>query len=359
VFLAFQGGKFNPKWPVLGRSGPKNSRNMAHVSHNLLGLTGRWVPRLVLAGAVAGMLGVMAATLNPVLDILSPMLWHFVGAACSAGIALLASKGRLAILGLGLTATVLAHSALGLWRQEHRVGNIAPPADIAETFRVVTVNAWHANRDLARLKAYLLAEDATFVVLTEFGPDKARLLAELKPSYPHQVSCAEIWFCSLALLSRVPLDSTGYDTAAAYRPPVVWARASIISGAPAITVVGTHLHRPSRNPLRNAAHVDQLIATLRRIEGPFILAGDLNAPATSSTVERLMASTGLAAPDCWLPTWPAWPVSLPQFALDHVLATTELSITRVSLGPAIGSDHLPVRAEVTAGKGGPVRCGRS
>jgi endonuclease/exonuclease/phosphatase (EEP) superfamily protein YafD len=310
----------------------------------------------VLVGVLLGLAGTMAASLTPVFDILTPMTGHLLGFGAAALLALRASRGRIALLALGATVTLLVHTAIGWSRQAASVEHI-DDAHNDGRFRVLTVNAWHAHRDPDRLIRFLVAERATIVVLAEFGPDKAPLLRSLESLYPYRSSCADHWHCSLVVLSRVPIETAGHTLAAAYRPPIVWARVRPFPLQPAVTVVGTHVHRPTRNPMRSAAHIDQLVAALRRIEGPFILAGDLNAPANSAAIEMLMSGTGLAAADCWVPTWPGWPLNLPQFAFDHVLTSSELSIVRLSLGPPVGSDHLPVRADITFGKTTSARCG--
>ena len=47
-----------------------------------------------------------------------------------------------------------------------------------------------------------------------------------------------------------------------------------------------------------------------------------------------------------MPTWPAWPLALPQVALDHILVSGELAVAAAGTGPAVGSDHLPVWAQI-------------
>ena len=101
------------------------------------------------------------------------------------------------------------------------------------------------------MKRYLATGPADVVVLSEFGPDKRSVLANLKAAYPFQVDCADQWPCSLALLSRLPLEaagvgriaSEGREVRASDMPAFVWAK---LAGS--LTVIGTHLHRPSRDP---------------------------------------------------------------------------------------------------------------
>ena len=49
-----------------------------------------------------------------------------------------------------------------------------------------------------------------------------------------------------------------------------------------------------------------------------------------------------------MPSWPAWPLALPQVALDHIFVSAELAVAAAGTGPAVGSDHLPVWAQTRA-----------
>jgi len=321
------------------------------IAAQLLDSGRHWVPRAVLAAAVAGLIVAMAASLSPYFDLLTPIVGHLVGACLTAALAIRLPRAPFTILTAGLAATLLVHAAAGWIRQDAmpaaRERASPPPAD---AMRLVTLNAWHRNRNLQPLLRYLEREAATWVVLTEFGPDKQHALEALRRTYPFQVSCADAWFCSLALLSRIPFEASGRISAGPHGPPTVWARFRVGAGREPITVVGTHVHRPSRNPERHRAQLATLTSMLRRVEGAIVVAGDFNAAASSSTLEDFMSGAGVSTSGCWLPSWPAWPLNMPQVALDHVAVSSELSIARTALGPAIGSDHLPVRADIRPGR---------
>ena len=209
---------------------------------------------------------------------------------------------------------------------------------------VLALNTWHVHDDARRLERYLAAGPADVIVLSEIGPDKRDVLPKLKAAYPYQVDCAEQWQCSLALLSRVPLEAAGVGSIASDRkdmPAFVWAKL----GA-SMTIIGTHLHRPSRDPWLHERQVSAIGDLVRHIDGPVVLAGDLNTSPWSNAFRKLRAATGLAPASILMPTWPAWPLALPQVALDHILVSPELVVAAAGTGPAVGSDHLPVWAQI-------------
>jgi len=58
--------------------------------------------------------------------------------------------------------------------------------------------------------------------------------------------------------------------------------------------------------------------------------------AWSNAFHRLRAATGLVSASVLTPTWPAWPLPLPQVALDHILVSPDLTIAAEGTGPAVG-----------------------
>jgi endonuclease/exonuclease/phosphatase (EEP) superfamily protein YafD len=310
----------------------------------------------VLAAANLALIAAVAGGFTVLADIIAPLTGHLIGIGLAASLALLVRRWVPAILAAGVVATAGLHVWLGLaWC-------CAAPAAGAQTaltkvttqawgesLTLLALNAWHQHGDARRLERYLATAPADVVVLSEFGPDKRSLLANLKAVYPFQVDCADQWPCSLALLSRVPLEAAGVgrialedrEERASDMPAFVWAK---LAGS--LTVIGTHLHRPSRDPYLHASQVSALTEFVRRIEGPLVLAGDLNTSPWSNAFRKLRAATGLTPASILLPSWPAWPLALPQVALDHIFVSGELAVAAAGTGPAVGSDHLPVWAQI-------------
>src|SRR5262249_34754498 len=252
---------------------------------------------------------------------------------------------RLSLLLAGTMVTFLVHAGLGVASccrpppapvvQTSALGNLAP-AGVASDLSLLALNTWHRHGDLARLTAYLAHADVDLMLLSEFGPNKRALLKDLKASYPYQVGCAGQWACSLALLSRLPLESAGVGHIGSGKLAFVWAR---LGG---VTVIGTHLVRPTRDPWRHPQQMAELVEFIGRIPGPVTLPGDLTPTPGSSSYRTLRRGAGLLPTRRLTPTWPAWPLAFPQLALDHIFVSSELSVSAAGTGPAVGSDHLPI-----------------
>jgi len=300
---------------------------------------------LALCGANLALVVTIAGSVTVLSDVLAPLTGHLIGVGLAASLALLTR--RLSALVLGISATCIVHAWLGLAVCCHppRPVLIDGPAIAASgqthDISVLALNTWHDHADPSRLANYLANVEADLVVLSEFGPNKRTMLRQLKASHPFQVDCADEWGCSLALISRRPFASAGAGHIAEGKLAFVWAR---LAGG--VTVLGTHLQRPSRDPWLHEQQMLDLVEFIGRIPGPVILAGDLNTTPWSKTYRTLRRVAGLVPASTLRPTWPAWPLALPQIALDHIFVSADLSVSAAGTGPAVGSDHLPIWAIV-------------
>jgi endonuclease/exonuclease/phosphatase family metal-dependent hydrolase len=81
---------------------------------------------------------------------------------------------------------------------------------------------------------------------------------------------------------------------------------------------------------------------------PMVMLGDLNVTPDSPAFEQLLHGSALRdalAGGEWRPTWQAdfWPLAL---RIDHILVSPGVCVERASVGPQVGSDHLPVLARL-------------
>jgi endonuclease/exonuclease/phosphatase (EEP) superfamily protein YafD len=271
---------------------------------------------------------------------------HLIGFGLAASLALIVRRWVPVVLAAGIAATMGVHAWPGL------SGCCAPPpAQAGQTpapsnatgqrLTVLAFNTWDAIREYRSLARYLATAPADIVILSEFEEAKRPLLAEVKSFYPHQVSCAAGRDCALALLSRLPLAESGVGTLDPHGLDFVWARLGT-----SLTVVGTHVQRPSSDPQLHIRQMAALTDFVRRMDGSVVLAGDFNNSLWSSTFRRLRDATGLVPTSFFTSTWPAWPLPLPQVALDHILVSADLAVLATGTGPALDSDHLPVWAQL-------------
>lgn len=223
-----------------------------------------------------------------------------------------------------------------------RAGSDAPPLLI-----VVAANVHVDNRDPAPLVAWLRAQPADVVALSELTPTyAAALTGALGEDYPYRaLSPADSAF-GIGLIARRPLSAIETVRSADGIPRL---EARIAHGGESVRIVAVH-PMPPLSPHWQRERDALLRDIADRDDGmPRIVAGDLNATPWSSAFavaarHDLHRAGGLA------PTWPYRHVGIP---IDHVLADAQWRRGEAQRGPDIGSDHLPVR--VALHRAGPER----
>jgi endonuclease/exonuclease/phosphatase (EEP) superfamily protein YafD len=279
-------------------------------------------------------------------DLLSPITGHYLIGALGALLALQFSRHAWPVLTMALATALLVHVAMFHWHQVAEPWP-APAAAHANALRVYSHNVWDKHPDLQQLEIALRAVEADVLILIEVDPTKQPLLQRLSARYPYSVSCADNPKCANAILSRFPIVAGGADRIGHEIPPIAWARIDASPrGLGIVTVIGTHIHRPTRSPLLHARQMQSLIGLTKSVQGPIIVAGDFNTSPWSASYRTLLSDTGLTAAGPVVPTWPMVPVALPQFAIDHILLSSGLVATRSGAAPATGSDHAPIFADI-------------
>lgn len=238
----------------------------------------------------------------------------------------------------------------------HATANGDTAHDNGRSLTVLTYNIQNTMVPPDRLIAILDEIDADIVGITELGSRQSEAL-EANAVYPHQV-LSGLGIPGLGLLSRYPIldhDIFYLDTHALPHLKAVLD----VDGVP-LTVVLAHPPPPdiNRSGYIVAPGVDAeftALAALVAAGQPGILLGDLNTSDQSDNY-RLLIDAGLidsfrAAGWGFGVTWPARKVRgkipLPVLVrIDYIIHTPDLQTVAVWTGPAGGSDHLPVIAEL-------------
>jgi endonuclease/exonuclease/phosphatase (EEP) superfamily protein YafD len=202
---------------------------------------------------------------------------------------------------------------------------------------VASANVHLLNRDVQPLARWLAAEQPDAVVLLEVSPAFAAGLQAL-PGYPFRKIVASDTPFGIALLSRHPLlqaDVVAGDAGVAQlRARLLW------QGRP-IHLAALH-PMPPLSPHFHAARDAQLRAAAEAATGqPAVLAGDFNATPWSSAFVGL-GDLGFRRAGSLRPTWPAIGRGLMGIPIDQVAVSPHWAVASSRLGPALGSDHLPV-----------------
>jgi endonuclease/exonuclease/phosphatase (EEP) superfamily protein YafD len=211
---------------------------------------------------------------------------------------------------------------------------------------IASANVSLNNQHPAALLRWLESTRPDLVVLLEVTPDYAAGLARL-PAFPfrHLVPSSDAF--GITLLSRHPLVqartvSNGSD------PAYIEARINW-RGHP-VDLIAWHPMPPisRQDAATRNRNLRRLAENAHHTGIPTVLAGDLNATPWSSAFSGL-GGTGLARASGLSPTWPAAGLGLFGIPIDHVLVTPHWSVVSHSVGPDIGSDHLPILVQLVKG----------
>lgn len=230
------------------------------------------------------------------------------------------------------------------------------PSD-GQVLTVVTFNLHaNANGELDDVEAWLRETDADIVVLQEI-PSKYEWdgMVALNDLYPEQ----QPFHISSMIMSRFPFELNDDF--------VGFARASVDVEGQEVIVYPVHLRDPfpprnarfgiTEGPLRflltydevpRNEQIDWLLEEVTAQTLPYIVAGDLNMSQHSIIYSSLAVEmtdafretgVGLGA------TWPTNPLG-PVLRLDYVWVSDDFYVLHADRGPDLGSDHLPVIAEI-------------
>jgi endonuclease/exonuclease/phosphatase (EEP) superfamily protein YafD len=252
---------------------------------------------------------------------------------------LVLSPTRIALLplvGAGIAAIPLAS-----YMSFPAKGAEANPA----TFRLVTLNVWFRNGNVAAIARYLDGVNADAIVLQELTPDRLPLLKAALRSYPHVA--VEPGFHGVTIFSKWPLlDSQSVPLSSEVNGRFV----SLDWEGTRVNLLGVHLHWPLGGASASLRRQElRAIASFAAgFRGPLLVAGDFNLTAWSAHFSELLRASGLRDSAVGQGLMPSWPSQFRWVGIriDHCLTTREWRGLNVQVGPHVGSDHRAVVADL-------------
>jgi endonuclease/exonuclease/phosphatase (EEP) superfamily protein YafD len=210
------------------------------------------------------------------------------------------------------------------------------------TLIVVAANVHVGNRDPAPLVAWLRAQPADVVAISELSPEYATALQQqLGDDYPYRWLRPEDSPFGIGILSRRML----YKGRRMQDDPAQALIVQVRVGEHTTRLIAAH-PMPPLAPEWHSKRNALLRLVAETTNTPVILAGDLNATPWSTALTGA-AQDGLFRATSLIPTWPRWGRGVFGIPIDHVLASAHWRRGESSRGPDIGSDHYPVRVALS------------
>jgi len=243
-----------------------------------------------------------------------------------------------AIAGFAIAAALIAgYSAWPHYVSRDLTKGAFSPEPGEQVVRVAHFNTFAANLDNDAVAAEILRLDADVMTLIEFEAERIPVLAKIAQRYPYTYACQDVPHCNLAIVSKVPLETTS-GKGVWVGPPLI--KATLGGALKGLTVYGVHTIRfpHSRAQLKQ---YQNLVHELAGESGNLLVMGDFNATPFSRLPSLVEQGTGLRRVTN-LPSWSA-NFGLPQLAIDHIFIGSSLRVlAKEQIGNAAGSDHYPI-----------------
>jgi endonuclease/exonuclease/phosphatase (EEP) superfamily protein YafD len=228
---------------------------------------------------------------------------------------------------------------------------------------VMTLNLGNGLVTPDSLETYLRTGDFDLVALVEVTPEIAAMVeTELADVFPHR-EARGLGIPGQALLSRYPITQVEWIEVIPGRPDLL---ATVDLAGRSVDVMVAHPPPPELRgvlvlPREGAVEqFDRIIEIVDDTTNPILLLGDLNVTPLHSR-HRELERVGMQDVFGVVGEGPGftYPIRLPQFPeatfppvmrIDYIWASTEWQPVSATVGDDIGSDHLPVIAEVRLGE---------
>jgi endonuclease/exonuclease/phosphatase (EEP) superfamily protein YafD len=244
----------------------------------------------------------------------------------------------------------------------------ADPPPKARALKVISFNLSYDNPGFKKTVDFLAKSGADVIGLSEVTVEAKAALGKLKEIYPYSIDCVgQDRFCELMLLSKKPLR---YSFAGKIGAKLTYVASADIDwqGAP-LSVAVAHIVLPFVKPdwkdlqswiaaddaspllpntpaLWQSVQMAVLAGYVQSLGPDRIVMGDFNSTPWSDVQVAFRKALLL---DNRGPLPLTWPTRLPaplRVPIDTVFVGGGLSLRDLHAGPDLGSDHLPVIAEI-------------
>lgn len=233
-----------------------------------------------------------------------------------------------------------------LARQEIAFADTTAIAD-DRCFSVVSLNVLESNRDYGRTAQLIDRTSPDILLLMETDRQWADALADQLGRYPHRIERPLGNTYGMIFATRLPVRDGRIETIARERTPSIHAE---LTARDPFRVLALHPRPPVPGQDTDARDAEIAIAARRAARQPLpVLAiGDFNDVAWSHTSQLFKRIGGYLDPRIGRGTFATFPARIPLLGwpLDHLFVTPEFEVRSIEVLEDVGSDHLPVHAEL-------------
>jgi endonuclease/exonuclease/phosphatase (EEP) superfamily protein YafD len=294
--------------------------------------------RLVFATLFLASVAVAAALLLsllnfwfPLSDSLAHFRFHFIVLLGAVGIGFLLLRSWKALSLTAAAAVIGVVSIYPAWPF------LSPQAALEKPLKLIQFNTLFSNPTPQRSLDWIKAQAPDFVMMQEVSSKTMAIYDGLAADLPYGAFCKFAKVHGVAVRSKFPV----IDQSCLQGEGLVWVRADV--NGKQISLASIHLYWPY--PFKQWQQIGKLENVLKSIPRPLILTGDFNAAPWSEAVARVaVASDTKVVPGfrLTLPMGEGLIAPVPTLPIDHVLLPEGTAVGEIWVGPAVGSDHLPL-----------------
>lgn len=248
-----------------------------------------------------------------------------------------------ALLGASIAIHALAIAPAWISPPEHTANKALPG-----TLRLMSANLQASNEDFKTMLRYVREIDPAVLIVPEMSHEWQRVLMQELPQYPYHSGRAQLNNFGIGIFSKYAFESQllpifDSDTIPSVQVQLRW-------NENLVTLIGTHPVPPMNTSMfqsRNR-HLQSLATHVSALEGPVIVAGDLNITPWSAHFHKLLQESRLVDSRTGFGLQASWPVYfLPaSIPIDHILVSEQIRVQDRRTSGALGSDHRAVWADL-------------
>jgi endonuclease/exonuclease/phosphatase (EEP) superfamily protein YafD len=295
--------------------------------------TGRRLAAAIVAASVASFVAAFFASFVPAHPF--SIIEHFRLHLLLGGAAVTAAAGALALGAGWLDARWLDAALIALLLDAcvlvPDLGSARREAGAGAPVRVLVVNVLRSSEHFAAVRRLIADERPDMIGLAE---------------YPGRIEAPRSDNFGMALYARGAL--AGAAERLELRVPAILAQAEVGGVRLAVALVHPPPPLAQERRVEQLRHFDAVAARVRQLGAPFLVMGDFNAAPWSRAFVRLRGALGACDTRAGFGAQTSYPADgwLLRIPIDHVLASCAIGVHDRRVGPAVGSDHLPVIADL-------------
>lgn len=214
--------------------------------------------------------------------------------------------------------------------------------------RVLVSNVLYSNNHYADVISLVREEKPDIAVFIEVTDTWIKELEALDDILPYSFSSSDFnQNYDSIIYSNLPLENTATKFFEKDRSSLV---ADVTIQGKKISLVATHPSSPFNTTgfMWRNKHLKELSSYVSQIENSVVVMGDLNTTMWSPYYKRTLGQSGLHNTRTGFGILPTWPTQYPflYIPLDHCLVSPDIQVLNTKIAKNIGSDHLPVIADL-------------